>query len=115
MRSHVTMRSFGMFKPLTSAVEDKPDEGRYNLVLGKGLIGDGVPYPNIRDARDFRRKRQSLLKNSGATNGSCSSLQICFKSRKWQLTRAEAASNAQVVTQQVLWLPLRYREQVLPG
>jgi hypothetical protein len=27
MRSHVTMSSFGMFKPLTSAVEDKPDEG----------------------------------------------------------------------------------------
>ena len=102
-------------RDFNSAVEDKLDEGRYNLVLGKGLIGDGVPYPNIRDARDFRRNRQSLLKNSGATNGSCSSLQVCFKSRKWQLTRAEAASNAQVVTQQVLWLPLRYREQVLPG
>jgi hypothetical protein len=84
----------------------QPDEGHYNLVLGKGLIGDGVPYPNIRDARDLRRNRQSLLKNSGATNGPCSSLQICLKSRKWQLTRAEAASNAQVVTNRCSGSPL---------
>ncbi len=44
------------------AGEDKPDEGRYNLILWKGLMGDRVPYRNIRDARDLRRNRQSLLK-----------------------------------------------------
>src|ERR1700751_1983948 len=56
--------------------------------------------------QDLRRNRQSLLKNSGATNGSCSSLQICLKSRKWQLTRAEAESNAQVVTNRCSGPPL---------
>jgi hypothetical protein len=49
-------------RDFNSAVEDKLDEGRYNLILWKGLMGNGVPYPNIRDARDLRRNRQSLLK-----------------------------------------------------
>jgi YVTN family beta-propeller protein len=43
-------------------VEDKLDTGRYNLILWKGLIGDGVPYPTVRTARDLRRNREALLK-----------------------------------------------------
>jgi DNA-binding beta-propeller fold protein YncE len=43
-------------------VEDKLDAGQYNLILWKGLMGDGVPYPTIRNARDLRKNREALLK-----------------------------------------------------
>ena len=43
-------------------VEDKLDAGRYNLILWKGLMGDEVPYPAMRNARDLRRNREALLK-----------------------------------------------------
>jgi len=43
-------------------VEDKLDAGRYNLILWKGLIGDGVPYPTVRTGEDLRKNREALLK-----------------------------------------------------
>jgi hypothetical protein len=42
--------------------EDRVDAPTYNLVLWKGLVGENVPYPTSRDARDLSKNRSTLLK-----------------------------------------------------
>ena len=46
--------------------EDKLDTVAYNRALWKGLMGDDVPYPAVRDGRDLRQNRAQLLKDSAA-------------------------------------------------
>lgn len=46
--------------------EDKLDTVAYNRALWKGLMGDDVPYPAVRDGRDLRQNRAQLLKDYAA-------------------------------------------------
>jgi len=46
--------------------EDKLDTVAYNRALWKGLMGDDVPYPTVRDGRDLRGNRAQLLKDYAA-------------------------------------------------
>jgi DNA-binding beta-propeller fold protein YncE len=41
---------------------DQVDAPAYNLILWKGVVGDAIPYPAARDARDLSKNRSALLK-----------------------------------------------------
>lgn len=43
--------------------EDKLDATRYNHLLWKGVMGEGVPYPETRSRANLRYNRKKLLKN----------------------------------------------------
>jgi hypothetical protein len=43
--------------------EDRLDTPRFNQILWTGMMGDSVPYPTNRDARNLRRHRKRLLAN----------------------------------------------------
>jgi YVTN family beta-propeller protein len=42
--------------------EDRIDAAKYNLIQWQGLVGENVPYPTVRDARDLSKNREALLK-----------------------------------------------------
>jgi DNA-binding beta-propeller fold protein YncE len=44
------------------SVEDRLDAAQYNRILWQGLVGENIPYPSVRDGRDLRHNRGSLLK-----------------------------------------------------
>ena len=44
-------------------VEDKLDSESFNMVLWKGLKGEGEPYPSERDGRNLSKHRRSLLRD----------------------------------------------------
>ncbi|MEK8089320.1 beta-propeller fold lactonase family protein [Thermithiobacillus plumbiphilus] len=46
--------------------EDHLDTGQFNRALWTGLMGDGKPYPTVRDGRDLSKNREALL---GASDG----------------------------------------------
>jgi DNA-binding beta-propeller fold protein YncE len=45
------------------SAEDKLDSDSFNMVLWKGLKGDGQPYPSERDGRDLSKHRDKLLRD----------------------------------------------------
>ncbi len=50
---------------LDFSVEDKLDTPRFNHVLWEGLKGEGVPYPEERSRRNWRRARSPNSGSSG--------------------------------------------------
>ena len=42
--------------------EDRVDAAKYNLIQWQGLVGENVPYPDVRDRRDLSKNRAALLK-----------------------------------------------------
>jgi DNA-binding beta-propeller fold protein YncE len=44
------------------SAEDKVDPESFNMVLWKGLKGEGEPYPTERNGRDLSKQRGSLLR-----------------------------------------------------
>jgi DNA-binding beta-propeller fold protein YncE len=50
-------------KDFDFSAEDKLDSDSFNMVLWKGLKGDGQPYPSERDGRDLSKNRGALLRN----------------------------------------------------
>jgi hypothetical protein len=42
--------------------EDRIDAVKYNLIQWRGLVGEDIPYPAVRDGRDLRKNRSVLLK-----------------------------------------------------
>jgi hypothetical protein len=48
-------------KDFDFSAEDKLDSESFNMVLWKGLKGEGEPYPSERDGRDLRKHRDALL------------------------------------------------------
>ena len=43
--------------------EDRLDADRYNHLLWKGVMGEGVPYPETRSRANLRHNRKKLLEN----------------------------------------------------
>jgi YVTN family beta-propeller protein len=43
--------------------EDRVDADRYNRIVWKGVMGEGVPYPQGRSGQNLRHNRQRLLKD----------------------------------------------------
>lgn len=43
--------------------EDRVDAAKYNLIQWRGLIGEDVAYPAVRDGRDLSKNREALLKH----------------------------------------------------
>jgi len=43
--------------------EDRLDANRYNHLLWKGVMGEGVPYPETRSRANLRHNRKKLLEN----------------------------------------------------
>src|SRR5215469_8696922 len=56
--------------------EDRVDAAKYNLIQWRGLVGENVPYPDVRDGRDLSKNRAALLK-------------------KWRVSRIAAFSEQQ--------------------
>jgi YVTN family beta-propeller protein len=50
-------------KDFDFSAEDKLDSDSFNMVLWKGLKGDGQPYPSERDGRDLSKHRDKLLRD----------------------------------------------------
>jgi YVTN family beta-propeller protein len=44
------------------SVEDRLDSAQYNRILWQGLVGENAPYPGVRDGRDLRHNRDTLLR-----------------------------------------------------
>jgi hypothetical protein len=44
------------------SVEDRLDSAQYNRILWQGLVGENVAYPSVRDGRDLRHNRDTLLR-----------------------------------------------------
>jgi DNA-binding beta-propeller fold protein YncE len=49
------------------SVEDHIDSARFNRIIWYGLMGKDVPYPTVRDGRDLRENRGTLLKEARET------------------------------------------------
>jgi hypothetical protein len=49
-------------KTFDFSAEDKLDSDSFNMVLWKGLKGDGQPYPSERNGRDLSKHRDELLR-----------------------------------------------------
>jgi DNA-binding beta-propeller fold protein YncE len=49
-------------KDFDFTAEDKVDSESFNMVLWKGLKGEGEPYPSERDGRDLSKQRGPLLR-----------------------------------------------------
>jgi hypothetical protein len=82
-------------RDFNSAVEDKRDEGRYNLERVDGRWSSSSEYPRC----SRPPQKSSIASETVAPRTDPAALfTICFTSRKWQLTRTEAASDALVVT-----------------
>jgi hypothetical protein len=43
--------------------EDRVEAAKYNLIQWRGLIGENVAYPAVRDGRDLSKNREALLKH----------------------------------------------------
>jgi DNA-binding beta-propeller fold protein YncE len=54
---------------LDFSAEDRLDAPRFNRALWEGLKGEGVPYPEGRDARDLRQHRERLLRPMAGAHG----------------------------------------------
>jgi YVTN family beta-propeller protein len=49
-------------KDFDFSAEDQVDSERFNMVLWKGLKGEGEPYPSERDGQDLSKHRDALLR-----------------------------------------------------
>jgi hypothetical protein len=47
-----------------SVADHLSDPEKYNRIIWEGLKAD-IPYPTIRDGRDLRKNRATLLRNAG--------------------------------------------------